>query len=165
VNSHASIQLYIHHAFNTLTWVTVIPPTLKTAIYGAIIGLISSYFGYTTNAGADGVRRAATNSVVISSLAIILIDVVLVKSIFVLFPESAIRTTALIRRSPSGKSLAHLTAERFSKTFPSKWRREIYADFSDIGGLPSGAGVRVSGLEAGEVKGIEIPSSPPRSSD
>jgi phospholipid/cholesterol/gamma-HCH transport system permease protein len=90
VNTHISVQLYIFHAFNTLTWVTVIPPTLKTVIYGAIIGLISSYFGYTTNAGADGVRRAATNSVVISSLAVILIDVVLVKSIFFLFPESAI---------------------------------------------------------------------------
>jgi phospholipid/cholesterol/gamma-HCH transport system permease protein len=89
VNSHVSIQLYLYHAFNTLTWVTVIPPTLKTVIYGAIIGLVSSYFGYTTNAGADGVRRAATNSVVISSLAIILIDVVLVKSIFFLFPGSA----------------------------------------------------------------------------
>jgi phospholipid/cholesterol/gamma-HCH transport system substrate-binding protein len=37
---------------------------------------------------------------------------------------------------------------------------DFYADFSDIGGLPSGAEVRVSGLEAGEVKGIEIPSSP-----
>ncbi len=55
------------------------PPTLKTAIFGAVIGLISSYLGYTTDEGAEGVGRAATNSVVISSLAIILIDVVLVK--------------------------------------------------------------------------------------
>jgi phospholipid/cholesterol/gamma-HCH transport system substrate-binding protein len=37
---------------------------------------------------------------------------------------------------------------------------EFYAEFSDIGGLPRGAQVRVSGIEAGEVKGIEIPSSP-----
>jgi phospholipid/cholesterol/gamma-HCH transport system substrate-binding protein len=37
---------------------------------------------------------------------------------------------------------------------------EFYAEFSDTGGLPSGAQVRVSGIEAGEVKGIEIPSSP-----
>lgn len=37
---------------------------------------------------------------------------------------------------------------------------EFYADFSDIGGLPRGAQVRVAGIEAGEVKGIEIPSSP-----
>src|SRR5271156_6426370 len=37
---------------------------------------------------------------------------------------------------------------------------EFYAEFSDIGGLPRGAQVRVSGIEAGEVKGIEIPTSP-----
>jgi phospholipid/cholesterol/gamma-HCH transport system substrate-binding protein len=37
---------------------------------------------------------------------------------------------------------------------------EFYTEFSDIGGLPSGAQVRVSGMEAGEVKGIETPTSP-----
>jgi phospholipid/cholesterol/gamma-HCH transport system substrate-binding protein len=37
---------------------------------------------------------------------------------------------------------------------------EFYAEFSDIGGLPRGAQVRVAGIEAGEVKGIEIPASP-----
>src|SRR5580658_8295341 len=37
---------------------------------------------------------------------------------------------------------------------------EFYADFSDIGGLPRGAQVRVSGIEAGEVKSIRIPASP-----
>ena len=37
---------------------------------------------------------------------------------------------------------------------------DFYAEFSDIGGLPRGALVRVSGIEAGEVKNIEIPASP-----
>lgn len=37
---------------------------------------------------------------------------------------------------------------------------DFYSDFSDIGGLPSGAEVRVAGLEVGEVKGVEIPASP-----
>jgi phospholipid/cholesterol/gamma-HCH transport system substrate-binding protein len=35
-----------------------------------------------------------------------------------------------------------------------------YAEFSDVSGLPRGAQVRVAGIEAGEVKGIEIPDSP-----
>jgi phospholipid/cholesterol/gamma-HCH transport system permease protein len=90
VNDHLSIQLFLSRAFSDVSWATFIPPTLKTAVFGATIGLISSYFGYTTNEGSAGVGRAATNSVVISSLAIILIDVVLVKSIFFLFPQSAI---------------------------------------------------------------------------
>src|SRR5580698_7091221 len=37
---------------------------------------------------------------------------------------------------------------------------EFYAEFSDIGGLPNGAQVQVSGIEAGEVRGVEIPASP-----
>jgi phospholipid/cholesterol/gamma-HCH transport system permease protein len=90
VTSRLSIELYLSRALHHVSWATFIPPTLKTAIFGVIIGLISSYFGYTTNEGAEGVRRAATSSVVISSLAIILIDVVLVKSILFLFPETAI---------------------------------------------------------------------------
>jgi phospholipid/cholesterol/gamma-HCH transport system substrate-binding protein len=37
---------------------------------------------------------------------------------------------------------------------------DFYAEFSDISGLPRGAQVRVSGIEVGEVKSIEIPASP-----
>src|SRR5580704_5195614 len=37
---------------------------------------------------------------------------------------------------------------------------EFYAEFSDISGLPRGAQVRVAGIEAGEVKSIEIPATP-----
>jgi phospholipid/cholesterol/gamma-HCH transport system permease protein len=88
--SGISVELYITRAFHSVSWAAFIPPTLKTAIFGAVIGLISSYLGYTTDEGAEGVGRAATNSVVISSLAIILIDVVLVKVIFFAFPETAI---------------------------------------------------------------------------
>jgi phospholipid/cholesterol/gamma-HCH transport system permease protein len=87
--SHMSFQLYVASAFNSLAWANIIPPTLKTCIFGFIIGTVSCYFGYTTNEGSDGVRRAATNSVVLSSLLIILSDVVLVKLIFFFFPGDA----------------------------------------------------------------------------
>jgi phospholipid/cholesterol/gamma-HCH transport system permease protein len=89
-SSDLSLQLYISRGFHDVGWAAFVPPTLKTAVFGAVIGLISSYLGYTTDEGSEGVGRAATNSVVISSLAIILIDVVLVKAIFFLFPEGAI---------------------------------------------------------------------------
>ena len=88
--SHLSFQLYLNRAFSQVGWASFVPPTFKTAVFGFIIGLISSYFGYTTNEGASGVGRASTNSVVLSSLIIILSDVVLVKSIFFFFPDSAI---------------------------------------------------------------------------
>jgi phospholipid/cholesterol/gamma-HCH transport system permease protein len=59
-------------------------------VFGFIIGTISSFFGYTTNEGAQGVGKAATSSVVVSSLMIILLDVFLIKLIFFIFPESAL---------------------------------------------------------------------------
>ncbi len=88
--SHISLQLYLARAFADLEWSNFIAPTLKTAVFGFIIGSVSSYYGYTTNEGSQGVGRAATNSVVVSSLLVILADVVLVKCIFFLFPESSL---------------------------------------------------------------------------
>ena len=90
VASHISFQLYISRAFSDLEWSNFIPPTLKTAVFGFIIGVVSSYFGYTTNEGAQGVGKAATSSVVVSSLLIILADVILIKFIFFAFPDSAL---------------------------------------------------------------------------
>ncbi len=89
-SSREPFDLYIESAFTGLGWANFIPPTLKTAVFGFIIGTVSSFIGYNTNEGANGVGRAATNSVVISSLLIILADVILIRCIFFLFPESAI---------------------------------------------------------------------------
>jgi phospholipid/cholesterol/gamma-HCH transport system permease protein len=89
-SSGVSFRLYIGRAFADLQWANFVAPTLKTAVFGFIIGTVSSYFGYTTNMGAAGVGRAATNSVVVSSLLVILADVILVKCIFFAFPENAL---------------------------------------------------------------------------
>ena len=88
--SHLSWQLYFSRAFQGVAIANFVPPTLKTAVFGFLIGTVSCFFGYTTNEGSDGVRRASTNSVVVSSLLIILADVILVKCIFFLFPDQAI---------------------------------------------------------------------------
>src|SRR5712692_7550062 len=88
--SRLSLQLYIFRAFSAFAWSNFWPPTVKTCVFGFIIGTVSSFFGYTTNEGAQGVGRAATSSVVISSLLIILLDVLLIKVIFFVFPESAL---------------------------------------------------------------------------
>jgi phospholipid/cholesterol/gamma-HCH transport system permease protein len=80
----------MERAFEGVAIADFVPPTLKTAVFGYLIGTISCYYGYTTNEGSDGARKAATNSVVVSSLVIILADVILVKCIFFLFPDQAI---------------------------------------------------------------------------
>jgi phospholipid/cholesterol/gamma-HCH transport system permease protein len=90
LTSRVSFHLYIIRAFAYLEWSNFMAPTFKTTVFGFIIGTISSYYGYTTNDGAQGVGRAATNSVVVSSLLIILADIILIKCIFFIFPESAL---------------------------------------------------------------------------
>jgi len=90
LSSHLSWTLYLERAFDGVAPAEFIPPTLKTAVYGYFIATISCFYGYTTNEGSEGVRKAAMYSVVISSLVIILADVILVKCIFFFFPDQAI---------------------------------------------------------------------------
>ena len=84
--SGVSFRLYFSHAFNSLTFSDFLPPTLKTVVFGLIIGSTSSYLGYNATGGAEGVGRVSTQSVVFSSAFLILIDVILVKFITFLYP-------------------------------------------------------------------------------
>ena len=81
-----SFRQFVESGFRGATFNAFLPPTFKTAVYGLIIGLIACFQGMRTSGGAAGVGRAATNSVVLASLFLILADVVLVKFILVFFP-------------------------------------------------------------------------------
>ncbi len=81
-----SFQLFINNGMNGVTFSDFLPPTLKTAVYGLIIGTVSCFQGMRTSGGTAGVGRSATSSVVLSSLFIILADVLLVRLILVFFP-------------------------------------------------------------------------------
>jgi phospholipid/cholesterol/gamma-HCH transport system permease protein len=81
-----SFQLFINNGLNGVAFSDFLPPTLKTAVYGLIIGTVSCFQGMRTRGGTAGVGRSATSSVVLSSLFIILADVLLVRLILVFFP-------------------------------------------------------------------------------
>ena len=81
-----SFQQFINNGFNGADFNDFLPPTFKTAVFGLIIGLIACFQGMRTKGGAEGVGRAATSSVVLSSLFVIMADVVLVKVIAIFFP-------------------------------------------------------------------------------
>lgn len=81
-----SLRQFVDRGFSGATFNQFLPPTFKTAVFGLIVGLIACFQGMRTRGGAEGVGRAATNSVVLSSLFVILADVVLVKLILVVFP-------------------------------------------------------------------------------
>lgn len=50
---------------------------IKGAAFGSIIPLVSCFFGFRCLSGADGVGKATTNSVVVSSTVIIIVDFIL----------------------------------------------------------------------------------------
>jgi len=77
---------FINTGLRGATFNDLLPPIFKTAVFGLIIGSIACFQGMRTRGGAEGVGRAATSSVVLSSLFVILADVVLVKVILIFFP-------------------------------------------------------------------------------
>jgi phospholipid/cholesterol/gamma-HCH transport system permease protein len=81
-----SLHQFINTGFTAASFNDFLPPTFKTAVFGLIIGVIACFQGMRTQGGAAGVGRAATSSVVLSSLFVILADVVLVKLIIIFFP-------------------------------------------------------------------------------
>jgi phospholipid/cholesterol/gamma-HCH transport system permease protein len=81
-----SLVRFVNDGFKGASFKDFLPPTFKTCVYGMIIGTIASYQGMRAKGGAVGVGSAATTSVVLSSLLVILADVILVKIILLLFP-------------------------------------------------------------------------------
>ena len=68
------------------TFSDFLAPTFRTAVFGLIIGVVACFQGMRTQGGTEGVGRSATSAVVLSSLFVIVADVILVKLILVFFP-------------------------------------------------------------------------------
>ncbi len=84
-----SLELYFTRAFSIVDMTDYVPSTLKTMVFGFIIAAVSSYLGFTTESGTEGVGRASTRAVVLSSILIIVTNVILVRLIFFIFPQAA----------------------------------------------------------------------------
>jgi phospholipid/cholesterol/gamma-HCH transport system permease protein len=76
----------LERAFNYVSYSDIILATLRTIVFGYLIAVVSSYLGFTTSRGTEGVGEASTRSVVMASVLIILSDVILVKLIFFFYP-------------------------------------------------------------------------------
>ena len=71
-----SFHLYTNQIFEKLTFSDVLPSVFKSFFFGFAISIIGCYKGYTTRGGTQGVGRAANISVVISTFAVFIIDLV-----------------------------------------------------------------------------------------
>ena len=87
--SGMSWQQYFERSFSYIGYSDIIPATVKTVVFGFLIAAVSSYLGFTTTRGTEGVGEASTRSVVMSSMLIIVSDVILVKLIFFFYPQAS----------------------------------------------------------------------------
>ena len=87
--SAMSWPLYAERSFTFITYADLLPATLKTAVFGFLIASVAGYLGFNASGGTEGVGNAATRSVVIASILIILSDVLLVRLIFFVYPQGA----------------------------------------------------------------------------
>jgi phospholipid/cholesterol/gamma-HCH transport system permease protein len=86
--SGMSLPVYVTRAFSVVEFADYVPATLKTTVFGFLVGTVACYLGYYAKGGTEGVGAASTHSVVFSSVVVILANVLMVKSIFFVFPEA-----------------------------------------------------------------------------
>jgi phospholipid/cholesterol/gamma-HCH transport system permease protein len=71
-------EVYGRRALDFLRLSDVVPATIKTAVFGAIIGLVGCWTGLNADRSTEAVGRAATRGVVRSMLAVFAANVALV---------------------------------------------------------------------------------------
>ncbi|MDH5527292.1 MAG: ABC transporter permease [Nitrospirota bacterium] len=68
----ANPTVYIKRTFDYLEVADVMGGLMKAAVFGGLMALISSYKGFMTEGGAEGVGKATTGAVVLSSMAVLI---------------------------------------------------------------------------------------------
>jgi phospholipid/cholesterol/gamma-HCH transport system permease protein len=74
-----SLHLFFLQVIEKLSFSDIFPAIIKTFFFGFVVGLIGCYKGYNSNKGTEGVGQAANSAVVISSLAIFILDMIAVQ--------------------------------------------------------------------------------------
>jgi phospholipid/cholesterol/gamma-HCH transport system permease protein len=70
---------YLNHVYAALTIHDIASGVSKTFFFAFFIGVIACYNGINARGGADGVGKATTNTVVVSSISVIISDFFLTK--------------------------------------------------------------------------------------
>ena len=79
-------RIYFDGVFGSLRFADLLIDTGKTAIFGFIVAITSSFLGYTVRGGTREVGQAAMQAVVSSSLLILIADVIVVRLSLTFFP-------------------------------------------------------------------------------
>jgi len=84
--SHQNADQYFNSAYQALVPADMIQGLTKPLFFGFIISTIGCFFGMKTTGGTQGVGRATTQAVVVSSVMIIFTDFLLSRVMLWLFP-------------------------------------------------------------------------------
>jgi len=79
IKGDVSFVLFFSQAFSVIDFVDFIPALIKTFFFGAAIGLVGCYKGYTAGRGTESVGKAANSAVVLASMLVIIIDLIAVQ--------------------------------------------------------------------------------------
>jgi phospholipid/cholesterol/gamma-HCH transport system permease protein len=79
IKGNVSFILFFSQAFSHIGFIDLIPALVKTFFFGAVIGFVGCYKGYTAGRGTESVGIAANSAVVVSSLLVIIVDLIAVQ--------------------------------------------------------------------------------------
>jgi len=79
IKGDVTFVLFFSQAFSSIEFIDLLPAVIKTFFFGAAIGLIGCYKGYTAGRGTESVGIAANSAVVTGSLLVIIIDLIAVQ--------------------------------------------------------------------------------------
>ena len=79
IKGEVPFVLFFSQAFSAIGFIDFLPAVVKTFFFGAAIGVIGCYKGYTAGRGTESVGKAATSAVVLASLFVIIIDLIAVQ--------------------------------------------------------------------------------------
>lgn len=79
IKGDISFVLFISKAFRHLELIDFLPAVIKTFFFGAVIGIVGCYKGYTAGRGTESVGKAANSAVVLASLLVIIVDMIAVQ--------------------------------------------------------------------------------------
>lgn len=86
ITESMNFTYYVDAVLRSIEFGDFIPGVAKTFVFGYLVGIVGSYKGFTAEGGTEGVGRASTTSVVLSSLLILIFDMILVKLSLWLWP-------------------------------------------------------------------------------
>ncbi len=79
IKGDVAFVLFFSQAFSQIDFFDLFPAIIKTFFFGAVIGLVGCFKGYNAGRGTESVGVAANSSVVLSSLLVIIVDLIAVQ--------------------------------------------------------------------------------------